>query len=680
MCGSSAPFLPPFVLYTTTFQMDNRYGPRPGDDRTRRYIDPRASTGSGIPSAFDIRYNPPLHRGSLDPSRLQDYGYEAQPIKKKTYVDSGYAGSTASRTEYAVRPRKESITNENRRPASTLLLPTSPNRTRPVITTNFDLRDPRDSRDHRDRPRSPVSRTGRPREDIASSYLSPVLVAPPRNHQRHHSATPAEMDRLVVNRRDRDGRDRAGARYHGAGETRQPGYPGGSSRPPIKIDEEDVSYTGPREQFARDYPSRPPRRDSYTRSQRPERPVSMMGPPDWKPTRDRRDMRDPGPPPSASRQLDRLDRPDPARRYESDSDRDVPRRRNSTRNPVLHQDRDEDYDRKQIAKYSRDREYDKLDRPIESRRIPRSRENSPPDLRRIPRSRDSSPEHRSGISKGLAAAGLGTIAAAGLTGVRHKDDRDKVDKVDESDSDRRKERRRRKHRDRDREEDEAAASEHGFRAERDLPEEKTNGKVEDDNEDGHRHRRHRRRRHRHRDENDQDVASESSSDRPVQFSVKEENVPRGVEESDLSESDQRPQEISREVLLTGLDQRTISPGEYEDDRPRKVSLVEPPKEEDRPKPKGILKQRLVPFPEDPNPAREGVAPLKEAGKDGVPPGARWTKINRVLVNPEALEKSKERFEERDDYVIVLRVLTKEEIAKLAEKTREIRGERHLFCR
>jgi len=42
------------------------------------------------------------------------------------------------------------------------------------------------------------------------------------------------------------------------------------------------------------------------------------------------------------------------------------------------------------------------------------------------------------------------------------------------------------------------------------------------------------------------------------------------------------------------------------------------------------------------------------------------------VNPEALE-GKERYEERLDCVIVLRVLTKEEIQKYADKTQEIRG-------
>lgn len=70
-----------------------------------------------------------------------------------------------------------------------------------------------------------------------------------------------------------------------------------------------------------------------------------------------------------------------------------------------------------------------------------------------------------------------------------------------------------------------------------------------------------------------------------------------------------------------------------------------------------------------------MAPLKDAGKKGIPPNARWTKINRELVNPEALEEGNERFEERVDYVIVLRVLTKEEIQEYAQRTQVIRGGR-----
>ena len=108
---------------------------------------------------------------------------------------------------------------------------------------------------------------------------------------------------------------------------------------------------------------------------------------------------------------------------------------------------------------------------------------------------------------------------------------------------------------------------------------------------------------------------------------------------------------------------------------RSVTIVEPPKES-VPAPRGILRKPTEKFPEDPDPIREGVAPHKSAlkGKD-IPVGARWTKIDRRLVNPQALDEAKERFEERMDCVIVLRVLTKEEIQKLADRTKVIREKR-----
>ncbi|VUC35069.1 unnamed protein product [Clonostachys rosea] len=53
----------------------------------------------------------------------------------------------------------------------------------------------------------------------------------------------------------------------------------------------------------------------------------------------------------------------------------------------------------------------------------------------------------------------------------------------------------------------------------------------------------------------------------------------------------------------------------------------------------------------------------------VPPeGARWTKIAREIVNPEALTVGRERFEVRGDSVIVMRVLSKEEIQAYATAT------------
>jgi len=91
--------------------------------------------------------------------------------------------------------------------------------------------------------------------------------------------------------------------------------------------------------------------------------------------------------------------------------------------------------------------------------------------------------------------------------------------------------------------------------------------------------------------------------------------------------------------------------------------------------RGILKKPTERFPEEPNPIREGVARLKDANlkKHVVPPSARWTKISRQLVNPEALEVGKERFEALPDSVIVLRPLSKAEIQEYAEATKRIRG-------
>jgi hypothetical protein len=116
--------------------------------------------------------------------------------------------------------------------------------------------------------------------------------------------------------------------------------------------------------------------------------------------------------------------------------------------------------------------------------------------------------------------------------------------------------------------------------------------------------------------------------------------------------------------------------EEEEERRPTPRVVSPPREVkkvEENKPRGILRPPREKFPEDPVPIREGVAPLKDAKKDGVPPDARWTKISRRMVNPEALEAGKERYEAREDFVIVLRVLTKEEIQAYANATQQIRG-------
>ena len=91
-----------------------------------------------------------------------------------------------------------------------------------------------------------------------------------------------------------------------------------------------------------------------------------------------------------------------------------------------------------------------------------------------------------------------------------------------------------------------------------------------------------------------------------------------------------------------------------------------------PRIKGILRKPTERFPEDVDASKSDVAPRKLLKPKGIPPGAKWTKIDRRLVNPQALEEKRERFEERQDCVIVLRVLTKDEIQGYSDRTKEIR--------
>lgn len=107
---------------------------------------------------------------------------------------------------------------------------------------------------------------------------------------------------------------------------------------------------------------------------------------------------------------------------------------------------------------------------------------------------------------------------------------------------------------------------------------------------------------------------------------------------------------------------------------RKVVAVEPPdSKESAASPKGILKTPRERFPEEPNPVREGMAPLKDAHLKSSSLVTQLTKIDRRLVSPQALEAGNEQYEERFDYVIVWRALSQIELEDYAAKTQEIRG-------
>ncbi|KAJ6214205.1 hypothetical protein PSV09DRAFT_1211161 [Bipolaris maydis] len=182
-----------------------------------------------------------------------------------------------------------------------------------------------------------------------------------------------------------------------------------------------------------------------------------------------------------------------------------------------------------------------------------------------------------------------------------------------------------------------------------------------------------------RSNRDRESDSDREKDRRRRKEERERSRSRGREEpSRASPPRDAPSSRDERSLAThngGMVQEPETLDKESEPASKSVQIVEPPKEPVAPV-KGILRKPTAKFPEDPEPIREGVAPHKDAlkGKD-IPVGARWTRIDRRLVNPEALEQAKERFEERMDCVIVLRVLTKEEIQKLADRTRKIRESR-----
>ncbi len=675
------------------------YRPRGVSPPPRRYGEPRVSTAPVFSTAFDTRYAQ-QPRNSIDTLTSSRAGggrlVDAQPISRKNYAASGHAAAQ-SKTEYAVRPRNNaSVGADGRTPLRILAPPTSPIRSRPLVDNV-----------PQDRPRSPLTQRYYAPDEL-DRYILPA-VSSPREHRRQVGSTPTDSSHLAPVGRDR--RERNGYRVAGSR-----GYPTSAALVRYE-DEDDYSYTTPREQFDRDYPPPEPRprRNSYIRK---ERPTSTSDVDDWKAIS--QSKRDPGPPPS-TRQFDKIGDEDsrhPGGRSEnhSDTERDVdkPRRRHSLRVPVsLHQDREKIYPPDRDEHHARGASHHQAKAYDDEPSYSSDRENYRPSShyerhqhQQRPKVREESHD-RSGKNHGIAAAGLGGLAAAGLTSAMIRKARDKDDNSDRdelrdvtdryaqerdhklADANRDRERIIEKPRDRAAElRDEVAPREH--RREKGRKERSDSDSIDDSQTSGQRHKRkHRRRR---RDSKPQELDSDSASDDRKRLEIpkevdrdRQEREP-AQEDSDLPHRYRRHLHAYERVLSE--DERyaatPIDSGKDDDSEARaaRLQLVEPPKEkEPEPKPKGILKPaRQVPFPEDPNPTREGVAPLKDAGKKGVPPGARWTKINRMLVNPAALEAAHERYEERDDYVIVLRVLSREDIQKFADKTKEIRGkDDQRFC-
>ncbi|RAL08589.1 uncharacterized protein BO97DRAFT_353699 [Aspergillus homomorphus CBS 101889] len=458
-------------------------------------------------------------------------------------------------------------------------------------------------------------------------YVVPAS-SPRHHHPRHHAPNPDyASDTGRMDLKDRMAMARiphnAYPAYEHSPRWRYP--PTGGLRKGEDIDDYDAySYTNPREQFEKDSAARMHR--VYPR----DRPLSLTGPDDPQ-LQSRKESRALGPPPS-QRGFDRIEKGGRLRRSthgSADSDVESSSARRQRVPVSLHQDLDEGY-----SSYRSEHE-DHRHRRHRHRRHDDDRYSHD---ERSSRKSSSKASVISGTSTGLGTAVLGYPDDFDYELSPRTDHHRSHVRSARDDENRRHHSRSRRRRSRRRDESDSDS----YTSDEDLKKYRREPSA-----------------HRRRDGSD---ASASSSDRVPQYL----NVNHASRHR--SHSRRRPEEIS--VKDGSRQERFGSPDEL------KKSDSAAAKDQEPPTPKGILKPPRAKFPEEPNPVREGVAPLKDAHKKGIPPGARWTKIDRRLVNPAALELGRERYEERSEYVIVLRVLTKEEIQAYAVKTQEIRDARH----
>jgi len=66
---------------------------------------------------------------------------------------------------------------------------------------------------------------------------------------------------------------------------------------------------------------------------------------------------------------------------------------------------------------------------------------------------------------------------------------------------------------------------------------------------------------------------------------------------------------------------------------------------------------------------------EEAKTVAMPSTTTWTRLDRSDVDSDVLDEAHEKYEQRDDYFLVLRELSDEEIQLLEDRTQELRAER-----
>lgn len=602
---------------------------------SRYIIDPmRASTGTvQLSSSYDP-YDFSANRYGYTPYP-SDYYYhhtyaphlnherrlEAHPVSSTAYRDPGH--STKLRTEYTVRPRRRSSTTSGADPGAKESVQSSLDARSPVVTSGYR--------------RSPS-----PLPSETERYLVPASPRHAHRHRRVYS-TDYASDTGRLGPQDAVTRHRPGHsvyRVHAPGGRKR--YPTARElRRGSDIDDHDAySYTTPREQFENESVARLKyRRDAHRR----ERPMSMNGVEEYfQPFS--KEPRAHGPPPS-QRGFDRLERDTRSRRsvHEPRDDgaaREEEGSRQLTQHlaPLsLHHDDDG---------YSSYKE-DYVDGYHRRHRRPRRHDDNGSRQAHDERSRL---QHRDDSSVPDPGTGLG---AAGLASGYSDDFNYHSPRGDH-------------HHSRD-------------------PDRRHGRNAADVRESEHRSRDHQSRRHRQVDRDSDASAAEETTSKYKRapsahrkYSESETSSNKETPSQHLTVENSRHRRSSRSRHRAEDDRTLRVPSQQgstsgQEDISKSLTVDSPSAKQPEASPKGILKQPRDKFPEEPNPIREGVAPLKDAHKKGIPPGARWTKIDRRLVNPAALEAGRERFEERASCVIVLRVLTKEEIQAYAAKTQEIRG-------
>lgn len=687
--------------------MDPRFkrATSPGSSRLARPPG-RSSTGTLVyPSAFDP-YDRPSHSSINFGSGPRTSGERVVAPRVVPRYRQHSPHKTSSRDDYVIRPRRLTLDLKpvpTRRPLS-VVAPISTNQ-RPIVTSAVEG------------PSSSLNKV-RPRRE-EDFYIQPASSR--AEHRGSYSASSIDTGRLGS--REHDPRERT--EQGGYRKSRRTVYD--VSQPLVVKPQNDDSnygyeYTTRDGPIYRDAQQRRSRRESYSGGR--ERPINMTGLDDYGP-RIPQPNRDAGPPVTTRgfanlgrsgslRQNSRARDDEPASREYARDNQDLQSPQKSSQLVSLHQPSDDEYSRPRHPKLSNYPERTELKpRDPHDDDYGRSRQYSESRHRRDTGSWDERDRRRDDPSKFKHDHGDGDSDAAAKSNI--------AGLTDAGDGGRRRHRHHHHHNHSGHGRDSGAEINHVHEHATTRPKSEslnlnTEGsgdkdwesrKDREDREDREPRESHdphnRRRRQLERDAKSEEAHDRVSQQLALPAPLAPSNELRGkssydrerpahengleMEEASKSESHRHRRHHSRTSDKDSYsDDSSSSSSSEESDvesasnkKERQVRVVSPARESPPPDPpiKGILRPPRPSFPEDPAPVREGVAPLKGAGKKGIPANARWTKIDRRLVNPEALERGKERFEVKPDSVIVLRVLTIEEIQSYAAETAKIREERML---